>query len=134
MNHNYLFVYGTLLRNAQSNRNALLKGHADFISVARFEGLLYLIDTYPGVLASQNKNDWVVGEVYQLRDENIILKKLDHYEECSPEFQQPTEYIRTQQKVVLDNGNTCTAWVYIYNWPVNEINRIVSGDFLDFTA
>ena len=133
MNHDYLFVYGTLRRSlrraAKNSRNSLLNEHADFISEARFQGRMYLVDYYPGVVSSENKNDWVVGEIYALREPEIILPKLDHYEECLEEFEQPTEYIRVQQKIFLANGNTCTAWVYLYNWPVNEMKWIPSGDF-----
>lgn len=126
----YLFVYGTLRRNSTSELCKLLKNHADFILGACYQGKLYLIDDYPGAVASNNPTDKVQGEVYFLHNPPFVLSQLDVYEECSFEFTQPTEYIREIKPVQLANGKTIPAWIYTYNFSTENLKLIASGDFL----
>ena len=50
----YLFVYGTLRRDTNSEMFQLLARQADFVGGANYQGKLYKIDDYPGVVASKN--------------------------------------------------------------------------------
>ena len=120
----YIFVYGTLRRNANSDMSRLLANHAEFVDDASYLGKLYKIDYYPGVVPSDDPNDIVHGEVYLLHQANIVLPLLDQYEEFGPEFPEPNEYIRRKQAVLLKNGRIVTAWVYIYNHPTEGLELI----------
>lgn len=126
----FLFVYGTLRCNGNNDLRQLLTSYADFIDDACYQGKLYLIDYYPGVVASDNPLDRVKGEVYYLHKPNFVLSQLDVYEECSSDFVQPTEYIREIKSVQLANGKTIPAWLYTYNFGTENLKPIVSGDFL----
>jgi gamma-glutamylcyclotransferase (GGCT)/AIG2-like uncharacterized protein YtfP len=58
-----------------------------------------------------------------------FLVTLDRYEECGPEDREPTEYRRLRQTVVTSSGESVEAWMYIYNRPVADLQRIASGQF-----
>lgn len=108
----------------------LLARHADLIGDASYQGRMYSLVYYPGVVPSDNPAHQVKGEVYCLREAESVLPRLDEYEECGPGFAAPTEYIRVQQVVVLEDGRKLTVWAYIYNRPTEGLSEIVSGDFL----
>ncbi|KUM54267.1 gamma-glutamylcyclotransferase family protein [Rheinheimera sp. EpRS3] len=126
----YLFVYGTLRQNANHPMHQLLAEHSCFGAMARYQARLYQVDYYPGAVPSNNSADQVVGELYQLIQPELLLPALDNYEECSPQFAQPHEYRREQQSVMLENGNSVVAWVYVYNRSTKGLTLIQSGDFL----
>jgi len=125
----YLFVYGTLRRDAQHPMASYLNQQARWIGPACYQGKLYQVADYPAVVASSHPADTVYGEVYQLLTAEL-WSILDDYEECSPSFPAPTEYQRVLQTVYLANGNAISAWIYLYNRPVSSLKVIASGDFL----
>ena len=134
MADNYLFVYGTLRRACQQPLFKVLDNHAEFVAEATFQGILYLLDNYPGVIESTEPSDIVYGEVYYLNDVNRLLSTLDEYEECSLAFPTPTEYQRCKRLVKLNNQQIIEAWIYLYNRPIGNLPRIKSGDFLDLSC
>ncbi len=103
-------------------RGATLVGEATLPGAA-----LYLVAEYPGVVPSDNPEDVVFGEVYRFEPKSNLLTQLDDYEGCLGPH--PT-YVREPLPVTLAGGESVTAWVYVYNHPVNEKSRIASGDFL----
>ena len=130
MTSDHLFVYGTLRGESSHEMASLLRQHAQFVSRATYQGRLYKIDWYPGVIPSEDPQDQVQGDLYQLEEPEILLKQLDRYEECDPGFSKPTEYIRIIQAVRDPGGKTVAAWIYLYNWSVEQCEWIRSGDFL----
>ncbi len=132
MNHEpvYIFVYGTLRRNANSEMHQLLAKHAGFAGDASYQGKLYTIDYYPGAVPSDDPNDEIQGEVYLLHQADVVLPLLDQYEEFGPEFPEPNEYSRQKQTVLLQNGRTITAWVYVYNHPITGLELIKPANFI----
>jgi gamma-glutamylcyclotransferase (GGCT)/AIG2-like uncharacterized protein YtfP len=125
MNPDYIFVYGTLRRDTNSEMHRLLVQYAEFVCDATYRGKLYQIDYYPGAVPSDNPDDVVQGEVYLLHQADIVLSLLDRYEECGPDFPEPNEYNRRKQSVLLKDGRTITAWVYIYNHPTEDLVPIM---------
>ncbi|MBN2685423.1 MAG: gamma-glutamylcyclotransferase [Pontiellaceae bacterium] len=116
-----LFVYGTLRRDAPNSMNHLLGDQADFVSEGTYQGKLYQIADYPGVVPSPNPDDQVQGELYSIRDPEQLLTKLDEYEECGAAFQEPTEYIRRRASITLPDATPCTVWIYLYNRPIENL-------------
>ncbi|MCJ7837635.1 MAG: gamma-glutamylcyclotransferase [Burkholderiales bacterium] len=108
----------------------LLERHAHFAGEASYQGRLYRIDWYPGVIPSDDPKRRVKGEVYVLPQPELVLPQLDKYEECGPGFPAPTEYVREEKEVILNNGRKLIAWIYIYNRPVAGCEEIATGDFL----
>jgi gamma-glutamylcyclotransferase (GGCT)/AIG2-like uncharacterized protein YtfP len=127
MSPDYLFVYGTLRRDSNYH---LLARYGQFVGDATYQGKLYMVDYYPGLVPSDNPQDIVYGEVYKLSDPDIVLSRLDDYEECGPKFSEPTEYVRRKQDVIFKSGEVISAWVYIFDRPTDRLQLIVSGDFI----
>jgi gamma-glutamylcyclotransferase (GGCT)/AIG2-like uncharacterized protein YtfP len=126
----FLFVYGTMRRDTNSEMYHMLARTADFVGDGTYQGRLYRIDSYPGVVPSEDPSDVVHGEVYRLRCPYRVLSQLDQYEEYGPRYPEPTEYIREMQRVRLRNGTIVTAWIYLYNRPTDTLEWVPSGDFL----
>lgn len=125
-----LFVYGTLRSDAAHPMANHLKQQAQWIGAASYQGKLYKITDYPGVVASTNPADKVYGEIYQVLSGDL-WSTLDDYEECSASFPAPTEYQRLLQTVYLANHQAISAWVYLYNRSVSHLEVIESGDFIN---
>ncbi|MGH6837904.1 MAG: gamma-glutamylcyclotransferase family protein [Methylocella sp.] len=130
MSYGYLFVYGTLRRDSNSEMYRLLERYGKFVDDATFQGKLFMVDYYPGLVPSEKAEDIVHGEVYKLSCADSVLSRLDDYEKCGPTFPEPTEYVRCKQDVKLKSGEVISAWVYIFERPTIGLQPIKSGDFL----
>jgi gamma-glutamylcyclotransferase (GGCT)/AIG2-like uncharacterized protein YtfP len=128
---NRLFVYGTLMRGFDHPMSRLLSRSAEFLGEAQCRGRLYLVKHYPGLLLSDSPGDVVHGELYRMSRPQQLLATFDDYECCGPTFAQPTAYLRQVLTVTLADETASDAWTYVYNWPVVETKRIVSGRFLE---
>jgi gamma-glutamylcyclotransferase (GGCT)/AIG2-like uncharacterized protein YtfP len=117
-----LFVYGTLRRGCANRHAELLDRSATFLGSARVAGRLYRVEWYPGLTLRDASDEWVVGDVFQVREQET-LAALDEYEGSE-------EYQRVLTSAVLENGERVPCWVYEFIGPVTEERRIVSGDWL----
>ena len=126
----YLFVYGTLRYQAKGKMSRLLAGAAELIGEAHFQGKLYKIDYYPGVVTSLLPEDRVVGDVFCLKTPDITLPALDDYEGIGPGFEEPFEYERCLMPVTLNDGRRLECWIYLYRYSLEDMERIDDGDFL----
>ena len=126
----FLFVYGTLRYQAKGKMSALLSGSANFLGEAHFQGKLYRIDYYPGVVDSTSPEDQVVGDVFRLRTPDVTLPALDDYERVGPPYEEPYEYERCLLPVTLTDGQTIPCWIYLYRHSVEGMELIAGGDFL----
>jgi len=126
-----LFVYGTLMKDTHHPMAKLLAEHSEFICRATLQAQLYLIDYYPGAILSNNEHDIVYGDLYKLSSTGWLLNQLDGYEECSSAFPEPHEYQRQQVTVQTINSTLkiSTAWAYLYQYPVENKQRISDGQF-----
>lgn len=127
----YLFVYGTLIRDVGHEMYRHLARGAEFISDGYFHGRLYYVNRYPGAISSLILHEKVFGELYKMRNPNKSLALLDDYEECSDRYPEPREYVRKIQHIYLSDGRKMDAWVYLYNRPVDNLKQIVSGRYLE---
>lgn len=130
----YIFVYGSLRKEFGSPAKTVLDDHAEFIGEATFQGKLYMIDWYPGVVESDDPDEVVHGEVYKIKNEALVLSKLDQYEGCSPSDSEPHEFERKEKSVKLKKGEELSSWVYIYVFPVVDKVQIHSGDFVNYKS
>jgi gamma-glutamylcyclotransferase (GGCT)/AIG2-like uncharacterized protein YtfP len=127
-------VYGTLRDpRARSLRDQLVR-ESDFIGRAVFQGLLYDLGAYPGVVPSHHPEDLVSGEVFALRNPELLFEVLDRYEAYNPKDISSSLYIRVKADVVLEEGRKIQSWLYLYNRSVKGVKRIDSGDYLDAQA
>jgi len=92
-------------------------------------GKLYNVGNYPGLkLGGDGK---VFGDVLELTSPSESLRKLDIYEGIGMEIDQPFEYSRLVANVFFEQQQI-ECWTYRYNFPVDETDLIVSGDYLEF--
>lgn len=122
MSSRALFVYGTLRRGCANRHARLLDRSAQFLGTARVQGRLYRVQWYPGMTLKAKTDEWVVGDVFRLRDP-ATLAALDQYEGAN-------EYQRVLATAVLEGGNRVRCWVYEYIGRVTAERRIESGDWL----
>ena len=127
INH-YLFTYGLLRKNAGHKMSKFLSDNAMFFAEGTYQGKLFLIEYYPGVLPSDDPQDQVVGDIFKLHHPRL-LTELDSFEGIGKEHAIPHEYQRMIQPVNC-LGKVIEAWVYVYNWKIRPERRILSGDFL----
>lgn len=126
----HLFVFGTLLSGYDHPMARLLSQRAELLGEARCTGQLFLVRHYPGMIPSSDPADVVFGEVFRLRDDEL-LRKLDDYEGCSEKYPPPHEYVRARVNVTLGDGRAVEAWTYLYNRETAHLPRIMSGRFLE---
>jgi gamma-glutamylcyclotransferase (GGCT)/AIG2-like uncharacterized protein YtfP len=125
--NNYLFVYGTLLDDA-NEFGAYLKKNLQFFAEGKFNGLLYDIGKYPGAIYHPGGDAYVYGSVLILNDVEKDLTLLDAYEGFGEHEEQPNLFVR--ELIAVDIGQELlTCWVYLYNRPVEDNIRIVSGRY-----
>lgn len=129
MTEDYLFVYGTLRRDTV--RHDLLRQYCEYIALGRLQASLYQVSYYPAVVLSDDHRHQVIGEVYRIINNELLFAGLDDYEECSASFDEPHEYVRSRQNIILADGSDITTWVYVYNRSVEGLKLIGSGDYLN---
>ena len=113
---NYIFVYGTLLteeRNHYLLENSILIGNG-YIK----DYFMFNVGTYPGIQKSKYNNKIVLGEVYKVNDETMVL--LDELEEVG------YLYKKELVPVYLDNDEIVNSYVYEYILKNYEENSIVN--------
>jgi gamma-glutamylcyclotransferase (GGCT)/AIG2-like uncharacterized protein YtfP len=100
-----LFVYGTLRRGSKIKIARLFHAKSEFLGTGRMQGRLTRSHPHRGVVQSNQPDDWISGEVFQLNDPAKLLPILDEYE--------GQEYKRTSVPVELDSGKRMRAWMYL---------------------
>jgi gamma-glutamylcyclotransferase (GGCT)/AIG2-like uncharacterized protein YtfP len=125
----FLFVYGTLARDAGHPQHRHLAAYADYVGEGYFHGRLFRVSHYPGAVASPHSADKVFGELYSLRDARALFVLLDAYEGCGPADPPPTEFVRQRVPVYLTDGTRSEAWTYLFNRAATGLPRILSGRF-----
>ena len=127
-----LFVYGTLRKGERAD---LAKGskqfNVDWLGIDEINGLLYHLGAYPGLkLLGPEEQDFsnsfpsVIGEVFIIKDASVGAL-LDAYEGYHADNPKSGLYDRTQ--VFTRQGRL--VWVYLYNPPVTEDQKIETGDW-----
>jgi gamma-glutamylcyclotransferase (GGCT)/AIG2-like uncharacterized protein YtfP len=126
----YLFVYGTLRSAAGSEWSRFLASASRFAGPGRTRGALFQLDGHPGMIVHAHHDGWVIGEVRLLNEPSSTLAALDTYEGCGPGDCPPHKFERQVVDILMDDGQTIRAWVYVYCLDTAGKARILSGDYL----
>jgi gamma-glutamylcyclotransferase (GGCT)/AIG2-like uncharacterized protein YtfP len=120
-----LFVYGTLRAEARGPVQAALTQGWSFVGYGTVAADLYDLGAYPGARPSDASAARVRGELYRVPSDPGTLPRLDQHE--------GEEFGRATVDVMLDSGETRSAWIY---WYLDEPSgrRIRSGDYLALKA
>lgn len=122
-----LFVYGTLRPGFDHPMARVLAQRGRLLGRARAAARLYNLGRYPGILEPQGEDDWVHGEVYELRDDGT-LEEMDRYENAESPL--PAFFERRLEPVIMEGGEKRDAWLYWFRGAVDEERRISGGDWL----
>ncbi|MDO6758869.1 gamma-glutamylcyclotransferase family protein [Tamlana sp. 2_MG-2023] len=126
----YIFVYGTLLKDVDNNKSKFLAMYSELVGSGYFHGKLYRISWFPGAVESKNDTDKVYGSLFKIYDFDIVFKALDAYEGIDMNSREPNLFERSVVPIYIEDGSVVKAWVYFYNHSVEDLEQIVSGDFL----
>ena len=131
----YIFLYGSLLTGTPDRRlNKLLKPQLRHARPAAIRARLYHVGRYPGAVASAVKTDRVYGRLLKIANPRL-LRLLDRYEVCYIDNAGGSEFVRTDiQAQILPSLKLVNCWVYFYNRAIAGKRRIISGDYVKYTA
>ena len=129
----YLFVYGTLMRDAAgalgaAQRDRLARESRSLGAAAMAGAELYDLGRYPGLVESADPSLVVHGEVVELVSPPRTLVWLDAYEGIAADDQ--SEYARQARPVRLAGGQTVEAWVYLLRREAPGHARIRGGRWI----
>lgn len=132
MNSQLLFVYGTLRGDPSHEMFHVLARNADFLDEGKVRGRLFSLGAYPGMVLSEDVEDNVKGELYQVQSDRWekVIRELDSYEGCGPDDPEPHDYRRALVDVTTASGQKVRAWAYVLNRPTTHLEEIRSGDYL----
>lgn len=119
----HLFVYGLLRSDIGGPMQPALAAAARLAGRGSWRGRLYRVGEFPGAVPCDG-DEFVLGELYELGEgAEALLSRLDAYEGV------PSDYVRVRSRVHCE-GRELEAWIYVWNRPTDELERIESGDFL----
>jgi len=127
-----LFVYGTLRSGFAHTFRQLMESQTTFLSYGTVNGRLYDLGSYPGLILTDDSTDIVHGEVYQVHNESLI-RELDLYENYRKN-DPGSLYIRSLQKINMNDGRSVEAIVYTYNKSLDNAIRITEGDYKTYLS
>ena len=126
----YLFTYGTLRLNQSHPMAGYLAENGKLVGLGLLhKARLYRIDWYPALVETQDDNDQVSGDIFELKNLDAF-QKIDEYEGIGV-GEEPYEYRRSKVRIQTEGGEI-DSWVYFYNVQLPENAELIeSGDFLN---
>jgi gamma-glutamylcyclotransferase (GGCT)/AIG2-like uncharacterized protein YtfP len=115
-----LFVYGTLHPDRAPAEIAPTVALLEPRGPASLRGRLLDLGTYPGLILPGP--DEIRGELFALPEGRARRARawaaLDAYEDFRPDAPDASLFTRVLTNVILPDGATRAAWVYLFNQPV----------------
>lgn len=124
-----VFFYGTLMAGFDRRRQAGIDARLTYLGRGSIQASLFDLGLYPAAVPSPDGRVW--GELYETADAEAVLAALDEIEGFRPDDLDRSLYVRSQVTVILPDDHAASAWVYFYNAPLGQAQRITSGDYLD---
>ena len=127
----YLFVYGTLMKDLNNGMSRFLQSNSEFLGNAHILGKLFDLGWYPGVVPSNDSSEKVYGHLFKLKNVEMVFKVLDDYEGIGGDNPTPYEYSREKTNAYLQDGSKMETWFYAYILPTDNFRVISSGNYLN---
>jgi gamma-glutamylcyclotransferase (GGCT)/AIG2-like uncharacterized protein YtfP len=124
-----VFFYGTLMAGFDRRRRAGIDQKLTYVGRGSIRAALFDLGIYPAAVPAPEGLVW--GEVYEMADPEAVLAALDDIEGYRPDDPDRSLYARAKADVVLPDASHAQAWVYFYNAPLGQAERIASGDYLE---
>ncbi len=128
----YLFVYGLLRKGFGTDMSRFLEKNATWLGLGYVHGRLFDLGKYPGLVIDKKSEGRVKGDVYLVRDPNV-LKILDDFEGIGPGYTYPYEYSRVKGQIFLYDKSV-DGWLYEYAHELGAQREIASGDYAEYIA
>ena len=125
----FVFFYGTLMAGFDRRRRAGMDSKLAYVGRGSIQASLFDLGIYPAAIPAPDGRVW--GEVYEVTDSATVLATLDEIEGYRPDDPDRSLYVRSRTAVTLPDGTCQSAWVYFYNAPLGQAERIASGDYLE---
>ena len=127
----YLFVYGTLRKEAGNELHKFIQKNSEYIGLAHAQGKLFMIEDegYPAFVTTDNQADKTIGELYKLTSPIKLLAILDEYEEFFASDNVNSVFIRNTINVNF-GGQKVESYAYEFNRSTEGLKEIVGGDFM----
>ena len=125
----YLFCYGTLLRDTAPPTMAALCRRLPRLVAATVPGELFDLGSYPGLVMPSDGSDGdssVRGEIVVVQSASDWLR-LDAYEGFDQGHPERSLFNRVRTIATTDGGEKVECWAYVYNRPLRQASRIDSG-------
>jgi gamma-glutamylcyclotransferase (GGCT)/AIG2-like uncharacterized protein YtfP len=126
----HVFFYGTLMSPFNRPGRQRVDPHLTYMGRGTINASLFDLGIYPAAVPAVD-GSVVWGELYEMAEQAGVLAVLDEIEGYRPDEPDRSLYARTLTQVMLESGDACQAWVYLYNAPLGQAQRIVSGDYLE---
>jgi gamma-glutamylcyclotransferase (GGCT)/AIG2-like uncharacterized protein YtfP len=124
-----VFFYGTLMAGFDRRRRAGMDARLSYIGRGSIHASLFDLGLYPAAIPATEGRVW--GELYEMADPALVLQALDEIEGYRPDDPDRSLYVRSRAAVTLPDGSERVGWVYFYNAPLGQAERIPSGDYLE---
>lgn len=125
----FVFFYGTLMAGFDRRRRAGIDTKLTYRGRGSIRAALFDLGIYPAAVPAPEGDVW--GEVYEMVDSHAVLAALDDIEGYRPDDPDKSLYARARAPVTMPDGTGEQAWVYFYNAPLGQAQRIASGDYLE---
>lgn len=125
----FVFFYGTLMSGFKRPGRDRLDDALKPVGRAWIHAALFDLGIYPAAIPAGDSRVW--GEVHEMLDRDAVLTTLDEIEGFSATKPDSSLYTRAEIPVTFANGVVANGWVYFYNAPLGQAQRIESGDYLE---
>ena len=123
-----VFFYGTLMSGFKRAGRSRIDPKLTPVGRGSIAATLFDLGIYPAAIPALDER--VLGEVHRMLDADAVLAALDEIEGYRPAQPDASLYTRVETPVTLEDGRVAPAWVYFYNAPLGQAQRIASGDYL----
>jgi gamma-glutamylcyclotransferase (GGCT)/AIG2-like uncharacterized protein YtfP len=127
--NNKVFFYGTLMSGFDRRRRAGIDTRMTFVGRGWIEAALFDLGLFPAAVPAPGSQVW--GEVHEVDDDPDVMARLDEIEGYRSSEPDTSLYTRLIVPVTFDDGRVERVWVYFYNAPLGQADRIASGDYLE---
>lgn len=130
----FLFVYGSLRPGSSAHfgraMRRRLEADSRLVGPATLCGQLVNLGRYPGLIETEDETV-VLGDLVELDAPEKTWPWLDAYEGIDPERPETSDYVRVIRETCRPDGETCAAWVYVFQRRPTRLVPIASGDWLE---
>jgi gamma-glutamylcyclotransferase (GGCT)/AIG2-like uncharacterized protein YtfP len=123
-----VFFYGTLMSGFRRQGRSTLDRQLKAVGHGWIQAVLFDLGIYPAAVPADDARVW--GEVHEMLEAEEVLSALDEIEGYSAAEPDTSLYTRVVTPVTFDDGRVEPVWVYFYNAPLGQAQRIDSGDYL----